>query len=77
MIHPEVEQEQVARLKAMKQRRDARRHEATLGSLRDAAVANENVMPHLVEAAEAGATVGEMTETLRTVHGQYDGGPEL
>ncbi len=34
-------------------------------------------MPALVEGAEAQAAVGEMMDTLKTVYGQYDGGPEL
>ena len=35
------------------------------------------VMPALIDAAEALATVGEMMDTLKSVYGQYDGGPEL
>ena len=77
VINKNVEKEQVARLKEMKQRRDKKRHAAALENLREAALANENVMPHLVEAAEALATVGEMMHTLETVYGRYDGGPEL
>ena len=36
-----------------------------------------HVMPTLVEVSEALATVGEMMNTLKTVYGQYDGGPEM
>ena len=77
VIDKNVEQEQVARLKNLKSRRDKNRHQTALAKLREAAMANENVMPHLVEAAEADATVGEMMHTLETVYGRYDGGPEL
>ena len=77
VIDENVEKEQVARLKEMKQRRDKQRHQQALEKLREAAAAGENVMPHLVEASEAQATVGEMMNTLKTVYGQYDGGPEL
>jgi len=76
-IDEAVEREQVARLKDMKQRRDKQRHAAALKKLREAAQAGENVMPALIEAAEALATVGEMMHTLETVYGRYDGGPEL
>ncbi|MCK4342572.1 MAG: methylmalonyl-CoA mutase [Phycisphaerae bacterium] len=76
-IDESVEREQVARLKEMKQRRDQQRHRQALDSLGKAARDGENVMPHLVEAAEALATVGEMMHTLETVYGRYDGGPEL
>ena len=77
VIDKKVEQEQIARLKALKSRRDKNRHQAALAKLRETALAGENVMPHLVEAAEADATVGEMMHTLETVYGRYDGGPEL
>ena len=77
VIDPQVEKEQVARLKDLKSRRDKQRHAQALEHLREAAAANQNVMPQLVEAAEADATVGEMMNTLKTVYGQYDGGPEM
>jgi methylmalonyl-CoA mutase N-terminal domain/subunit len=77
VIDEQVEKEQVARLKEMKRRRDKQRHKRALDKLRDAAAAGENVMPHLVDASEAQATVGEMMNTLKAVYGQYDGGPEL
>ena len=41
------------------------------------AAAGANVMPQLIAAAEAHATVGEMMHTLEQVYGHYDGGPEL
>jgi methylmalonyl-CoA mutase, N-terminal domain len=72
-----VEREQVARVRDLKARRDAKRHAAALEKLRDVALAGENVMPALIDAAEALATVGEMMDTLQTVYGRYDGGPEL
>lgn len=77
VIDKEVERQQVARLKDLKSRRDAARHAAALKRLHQDAIAGENVMPALIEAAEAHATVGEMMSTLREVYGQYDGGPEM
>jgi len=82
VIDRQVEQEQVARVRQLKQQRDAdpqrrQRHRAALEQLRQAALAGENVMPALIEAAEARATVGEMMSTLKDVYGQYDGGPEM
>jgi len=76
-IDEAVERGQVARVKDLKQRRDRQRHAAALQQLRETAQAGQNVMPALIDAAEAGATVGEMMDTLKTVYGQYDGGPEL
>ena len=77
VIDKEVEREQIARLEALKSRRDKQRHAAALKQLREDAAAAENVMPALIEAAEADATVGEMMTTLKDVYGPYDGGPEM
>ena len=71
-----IEDEQVARLRALKARRDAARHRAALERVRLAARAGENMMPSLIAAAEADATVGELMETMKSVFGAYDGGPE-
>ncbi len=76
-IDASVEHDQVSRLKAFKAGRDTEKWQATLDRLRNAAVAGDNVMPQLIDAAEAGATVGELMDTLKTVYAQYDGGPEL
>jgi methylmalonyl-CoA mutase N-terminal domain/subunit len=74
-IDEQVEREQVDRVKTLKQRRDAKRHEATLAALRKAALDEENVMPYLVDAAEAHATVGEMMETLKGVYANTTAAP--
>jgi len=81
-IDASVERGQVARLKAMKERRQRdpalrERHARALKNLRQVALDGGNVMPALIEASEALATVGEMTDTLVGVYGRYDGGPEL
>ncbi len=76
-IDEHVEREQMQRVKELKQSRDKQRVEETLDTLRQVATDGGNVMPALVEAAEARATVGEMMALLKTVYGEYDGGPEL
>jgi methylmalonyl-CoA mutase N-terminal domain/subunit len=76
-IDEQVEREQVARLRDLRARRDAARHAAALRSLRDTAASGANVMPALIDAAEADATVGEMMDALKEVYGVYDGGPEV
>ncbi len=75
-IGQEVEDEQIARLRQLKADRDAKRHAESLAGLEDAAREGGNVMPALIEASKADATVGEMMDTLRSVYGAYDGGPE-
>ena len=75
-ISQETENTQIARLKKLKEARDSARHQAALTRLRVDAENGANVMPALIEAAKAGATVGEMMDTMKSVFGSYDGGPE-
>jgi len=75
-ITQETEDQQVARLKTLKSNRDANRHAGALEALARDAKAGVNVMPALIAAAKADATVGEMMETMKGVFGAYDGGPE-
>ncbi len=75
-ITQDTEDAQVRRLKELKRTRHPQRHAAALDRLRRAAANGKNVMPALVDAAEANATVGEMMDTMKGVYGAYDGGPE-
>ncbi len=75
-ITQQTEDEQVARLKDIKRTRDAAKHKAALDRLRDTAEAGANVMPALIAAAEADATVGELMDLMAGVFGRYGGGPE-
>ena len=82
VIDEHVEQEQVARVRALRERRESdpalrQRHSDALSALRDVALEGGNVMPALIEASEALATVGEMMDALKSVYGPYDGGPEV
>lgn len=70
-IDPELERKQVERVQALRRSRDSARVQAALESLRRAAQRGENVMPHLIEAVRAYATLGEMVETLKSVYGVY------
>jgi hypothetical protein len=75
-IGEEVEHTQKQRLAELRTKRDAKRHADALRQLSSDAHEGRNVMPALVQAAQADATVGEMITTLRDVFGTYDGGPE-
>jgi methylmalonyl-CoA mutase N-terminal domain/subunit len=75
-ISHQVESDQCSRLAAFKQKRDAKGVEAALNSIREAARADQNVMPALVEGALANCTLGEMVQALADVYGRYGGGPE-
>ncbi|MEM2934679.1 MAG: methylmalonyl-CoA mutase family protein [Methanocellales archaeon] len=68
---PEVERLQKARLAALKQRRDNKKVKECLEKLRIAAMDNVNLMPVILEAVKAYATIGEMCDVLREVFGEY------
>jgi methylmalonyl-CoA mutase, N-terminal domain len=72
-IDDTVEHEQVAKLKKRKAQRDnatVRRH---LDTVKREAAAGGNLMPAIIEAAEARCTVGEVMYALADVFGRYDG----
>jgi methylmalonyl-CoA mutase N-terminal domain/subunit len=62
---------QIARLKQLRLTRDNAEVEAALNGLRTACDSDENVMPHLITAAKAYATLGEITDVMREVFGVY------
>jgi methylmalonyl-CoA mutase N-terminal domain/subunit len=70
-IDPEIEREQVARVRALRQRRAASPWEAALRVLEEKARGGENLVPAMVEAARAHATVGEIAGRLRAVFGEH------
>jgi methylmalonyl-CoA mutase N-terminal domain/subunit len=71
-IGPEVEEEQLKRLAAVKADRDAERVEAALERVRaDAAEPEVNLMPTLIDAVTVQATIGEVAAALADVFGRY------
>ena len=70
-IDHSVERRQVAALKKLKKDRDAAKTEAALKRLKDAARGTDNLLPLILEAVEAYATVGEVTIALKDVFGEY------
>ena len=70
-IDPEVERQQVARLRALRARRPEAPWRAALQALRDAARGSDNLMPPIIAAVEAWATVGEVAGVLREVFGEH------
>jgi methylmalonyl-CoA mutase N-terminal domain/subunit len=70
-IDESLERKQVERLRALRARRDAKVWESGLKSVEDAARAGANLMPRILTAVEAYATVGEISDTLRQVFGEY------
>ena len=70
-IDEHIEGEQVARVRALRLRRDADAHTWALVALNDAARSGQNVMPKIVDAARAWATTGEISGVLREVFGKH------
>jgi methylmalonyl-CoA mutase N-terminal domain/subunit len=68
-----AQEKQKARLQKLRAKRDAARCDAALRALETAARGSENLMPHILNAVEAYATVGEIADTLRRVFGEYRG----
>jgi methylmalonyl-CoA mutase N-terminal domain/subunit len=70
-IDPEAERSQVERIKSLRSRRDGPAWTAALDAISAAARDGANLMPAIVAAVEASATVGEIADTLRSVFGEF------
>ena len=70
-VDPIVGDQQVAKLKKLRAGRDNARVEASLATLGKAAKGTDNLMPHILEAVRAYATLGEICDVLRAVFGEY------
>ena len=70
-INPEIERAQVESVRALRLQRDACTWKQRLEDLESAARGGGNLMPPILAAAEASATVGEISDTLRVVFGEY------
>ena len=70
-VDPRIEAEQVERLRAMRARRSGARHADALERVEQAARGTDNVLPFLLDAVKAEATVGEIANVLRKVWGEH------
>ena len=66
-----LEEAQVARVRAVRAGRDAGGCDAALGRLEAAASGDENLVPLILAAVKAEATVGEISDRLRAVFGEH------
>ena len=73
-IDPNLEARQVERVRAVRASRDDARCRAALGQVERAARGQTNLVPPIIEAVEAHATVGEIADTLRRVFGEHQEG---
>jgi methylmalonyl-CoA mutase N-terminal domain/subunit len=72
-----IESDQVERLRAIRARRDARAHRAALEHVEQSARGSDSVLPPILEAVKAFATVGEIANVLRGAWGEHVETPAL
>jgi len=71
-IDEQVQTLQVEKLKALRSKRDNAKAAASLRSLHEKAISGENLMPVVLEAVENYCTLGEISDELRKVFGEYE-----
>ena len=70
-IDESLERKQVERLRALRAKRDQAKWAAAVKRVEETAKGSGNLMPVIVEAVEADATVGEISDAMRHVYGEY------
>jgi methylmalonyl-CoA mutase N-terminal domain/subunit len=70
-VDPEIERTQIARLNALRAKRDSARAKSALAELQRRAATTENLLPAILAVVEAYATIGEISDALRRVFGEY------
>jgi methylmalonyl-CoA mutase N-terminal domain/subunit len=71
-INPEIEKKQKMKLQQVKKGRDQGQVTEALAAIKKAAETTENLVPHIMGAVKSYATVGEISDTLRLVFGEYE-----
>ncbi|HKZ92866.1 MAG TPA: methylmalonyl-CoA mutase family protein, partial [Candidatus Limnocylindrales bacterium] len=70
-IDPNLEHEQVERIERLRATRDAGAWQAAMARLEGAARSSENIVPVIIDAVQARATLGEISDRLRAVWGEH------
>jgi methylmalonyl-CoA mutase N-terminal domain/subunit len=70
-IDPEIEKRQVERVRAVRASRDAAAWRTALDEVVAAARGTTNLVPPIIKAVEARATVGEISDAMRSVFGEH------
>ena len=70
-IDPALEPRQVERLRALRAKRNVETWQAAIRAVEDTARSAENLMPRILAAVEANATVGEISDAMRKVYGEF------
>ncbi|CAN5231558.1 methylmalonyl-CoA mutase family protein [soil metagenome] len=70
-INDSIRQLQSNKLTSLKNKRDAQKAEQCLQIIKKCAIDNINIMPAVIDAVESYCTLGEISDTLRSVFGEY------
>ncbi|MNC88880.1 methylmalonyl-CoA mutase [compost metagenome] len=70
-IDPAIEQQQAERVRAVRSSRSEQDWRAALDAVERGAGGTDNLVPPIIRAVEARATLGEIADTLRRVFGEY------
>jgi methylmalonyl-CoA mutase N-terminal domain/subunit len=70
-IDPDMERSQIERVRAVRARRSKERHATAMTALRDACMSTKNLMPFVLDAVRAEATLGEICDVFREAFGVY------
>lgn len=70
-VDPAVEAKQVKQIDELKDKRDSEKVKETLENLKKACETDENVMPYILKAVKVYATLGEISDVMREVFGEY------
>jgi methylmalonyl-CoA mutase N-terminal domain/subunit len=70
-MDPKLEHDQVERVQALRARRDGAKTDASLVKVEQAAREGKNLMPHIITAVESFATLGEISDAMRRVFGEF------
>jgi len=72
IVNPTAAEQQITRLRALRERRDQEKVSAILSRLRDTARGTDTLIPTILDCVEAYATLGEICDVLREVLGEYE-----
>ena len=70
-VDPKQQEIETKKLKKLRAERDQKVWKAALGRLEEVSRTDENVMPAVIEAVKARATVGEICDVWRNIWGEY------
>jgi methylmalonyl-CoA mutase N-terminal domain/subunit len=70
-IDPSIQQAQIEKIKTLKANRDNTLAQNCLAAIATAVNAGQNIMPPVIEAVEAKCTLGEISDVLRNIFGEY------